>query len=72
MMPDGRGRENAARGVFFTVPRLVAMKTKCCSSNWLDRESALIFSPASSGSRFTIGLPREPRPACGSSNTRSQ
>src|ERR1700691_1350272 len=33
MMPLGRGRENALSGVFLTVPLLVAMKTKCCSSN---------------------------------------
>ena len=71
-MPLVRGRENAASGVFLTVPLLVAMNTKCCSSNCLTGSTALIFSPSSSGSRFTIGLPREPRPACGSSNTRSQ
>src|SRR6202046_3816002 len=68
MMPLGRGRENAASGVFFTVPLLVAMNTKCCSSNCLTGSTALIFSPSSSGSRLTIGLPRAPRPACGSSN----
>ena len=67
MMPLVRGRENAVSGVFFTVPWLVAMNTKCCSSYCLTGSSALIFSPSSSGSRLTIGLPREPRPACGSS-----
>ena len=67
MMPVARGRENADSGVFFTVPWLVAMNTKCCSSNCLMGSTALIFSPSSSGSRFTIGLPRAPRPACGSS-----
>ena len=67
MMPLARGRENAASGVFLTVPARVAMNTKCCSSYCLTGSSALIFSPSSSGSRFTIGLPRAPRPACGSS-----
>ena len=72
MMPLARGRENADSGVFFTVPWLVAMNTKCSSSNCLMGSMALIFSPSSSGSRLTMGLPREPRPACGSSNTRFQ
>ena len=67
MMPLERGREKDASGVFFTVPARVAMKTKCCSSKCFTGSSALIFSPSSSGSRFTIGLPRAPRPACGSS-----
>ena len=49
-----------------TVPWLVAMNTKWFSSYCLTGSTALIFSPASSGSRFTIGLPREPRPAWGS------
>ena len=46
MMPEARGRENADSGVFLTVPRLVAMNTKCCSSNCLIGSSALIFSPS--------------------------
>ena len=61
-MPLARGRENADSGVFFTVPWLVAMNTKCSSSNCLMGSTALIFSPSSSGSRLTMGLPREPRP----------
>ena len=62
MMPLARGRENADSGVFFTVPSLVAMNTKCSSSNCLIGSTALIFSPSSSGSRFTIGLPRAGAP----------
>src|SRR5256885_613187 len=72
MIPVDRGLENAASGVFFTVPARVAMNTKCCSSYCLTGNRALIFSPSSSGNRFTIGLPRAPRPACGSSYTLSQ
>ncbi len=48
------------------------MNTKCVSSYCLMGSTAVIFSPSASGSRFTMGLPREARPACGSSNTRSQ
>ena len=65
-MPAVRGREKAVSGVFFTVPWLVAMKTKCWSSYCLTGSTALIFSPSSSGSRFTMGLPRAFLPACGS------
>ena len=72
MMPLARGRENADSGVFLTVPWLVAMNTKWSSSNCLMGSTALMRSPSSSGSRLTMGLPREPRPACGSSNTRFQ
>ena len=72
MMPVVRGRENADSGVFLTVPWLVAMNTKCCSSNCLMGSTALIFSPSSRGSRLTMGLPRAPRPAWGSWCTFSQ
>ncbi len=66
MMPLARGRENSASEVFFTVPRLVAMKTNLPSSNSLIDSMALMRSPSWSGSRFTMGLPRDPRLACGS------
>ena len=66
MMPLVRGRENAASGVFLTVPCAVAMNTNLSSSNSLIGSTAVMRSPSSSGSRFTIGLPREPRLACGS------
>ncbi len=66
MMPAARGRENAASGVFLTVPAAVAMNTKRSSSYSRIGSTAVMRSPSSSGSRFTIGLPREPRPACGS------
>ena len=46
MMPVERGRENAASGVFFTVPARVAMNTKCCSSYCFTGSRALIFSPS--------------------------
>ena len=72
MMPLGRGRENSASGVFFTVPCEVAMKTKWFSSNSFTGTTAVIFSPSSSGNMFTIGLPRELLPPCGTSNTVSQ
>ena len=66
MMPLARGRENRASEVFFTVPRLVAMNTNLLSSNSLIGSMALMRSPSCSGNRFTIGLPRDPRLACGS------
>ena len=65
MMPLARGRENNAREVFFTVPRLVAMKTNFPSSNSLIDIIALMRSPSCNGNKLTIGLPRDPRLACG-------
>ncbi len=57
-MPEVRGREKSASGVFFTVPDVVAMKTNLSSSNSRTGRMALMRSPSSSGSRLTIGLPR--------------
>ncbi len=65
MMPLDLGRENRFSAVFLTVPPLVAMKTNASSSKSRIGSTALIRSPSSSGRRFTIGLPREPRLACG-------
>ena len=56
MMPLARGRENADSGVFFTVPWLVAMNTKCSSSNCLMGSTALIFSPSSQRQQVDHGL----------------
>ena len=72
MMPEGRGRENSASGVFFTVPWAVAMKTKWFSSNSFTGTTAVIFSPSSSGNMLTTGLPRAVLPPCGTSKTLSQ
>ena len=72
MMPFARGRENADSGVFLTVPCAVAMNTKCDSSNSRIASTAVMRSPSASCSRFTIGLPREPRLASGSWYTLSQ
>ena len=72
MIPLARGRENNASGVFFTVPRLVAMKTNFPSSKSLIDSIALMRSSGWSGSRLTMGLPRDPRLACGSWYTFSQ
>ena len=69
MMPEGRGREKSASGVFFTVPCAVAMNTKWFSSNSFTGTTAVIFSPSSSGNMLTIGLPRAVLPPCGTSNT---
>ena len=57
--------ENWLSGVFLTVPPEVAMKTKLSSAYSLMGSTALIRSSSSSGSKFTIGLPREPRLASG-------
>ena len=65
MMPFARGLENKPSGVFFTVPKLVAMNTNLPSSKSLMASIALIRSPSWSGSRFTIGFPRAPLLACG-------
>ena len=65
MMPDGRGREKSASGVFLTVPIAVAMNTYWVSVNSLTGRIAVIFSLSASGTRFTIGLPRELREPCG-------
>ena len=62
MMPAWRGRENASSEVFLTVPCAVAMNTNLSSSNSRIGSTAVIRSPSCSGSRFTMGLPREPRP----------
>ncbi len=72
MIPEGRGREKSASGVFFTVPCAVAMNTKWFSSNSFTGTTAVTFSPSSSGNMFTIGLPRAVLPPCGTSNTFSQ
>ena len=56
MMPLARGRENAVSGVFLTVPWLVAMNTKCCSSYCLIGSTALIFSPSSQRQQVDHGL----------------
>ena len=72
MMPLERGRENRLNGVFLTVPPLVAMKTKLSSANSRIGNTALMRSPSSSGNRFTIGLPRDPRLACGTWYTFNQ
>ena len=58
--------ENSASEVFLTVPRLVAMNTNLPSSNSLIDSMALMRSPSCRGRRFTMGLPRDPRLACGS------
>ncbi|MNC84861.1 hypothetical protein D3C83_04290 [compost metagenome] len=67
MMPFAIGRENAESAVFFTVPMAVAMNTKCSSSNSDTGSTAVIFSCSISGTRLTIGLPRELRLPCGTS-----
>ena len=72
MMPAWRGRENASSEVFFTVPCAVTMNTNWFSSNSWIGSTAVMRSPSCSGSRFTIGLPREPRLACGNWWTLSQ
>ena len=66
MMPACRGRENASSEVFLTVPWAVAMNTNLFSSNSWTGSTAVMRSSSCSGSRLTIGLPREPRLACGS------
>ena len=60
-----RGLENCLSGVFLTVPPEVAMNTKLFSSYSRIGKTALMRSPSSSGSRLMMGLPREPRLACG-------
>ncbi|MNC85212.1 hypothetical protein D3C83_08020 [compost metagenome] len=72
MIPDGRGREKSASGVFFTVPCAVAMNTKWFSSNSFTGTTAVIFSPSSSGNMLTTGLPLLALLPCGTSNTLSQ
>jgi hypothetical protein len=72
MIPDGRGREKSASGVFFTVPLAVAMKTKWFSSNSRTGPTAVIFSPSPIGNMLTTGLPRLARLPCGTSYTLSQ
>jgi len=67
MMPALRGLEKSVSGVFFTVPRAVAMKTKWLSSNSLTGSTVVIFSLSSSGKRLTMGLPREMRVPSGTS-----
>ena len=60
IMPFDRGRENIFKGVFLTVPLLVAINTKASSVNSLIGRTALILSPSSSGNRFIIGFPLAP------------
>ena len=72
MIPALRGLENSVSAVFFTVPIAVAMKTKCSSSYCLIGSTTVIFSFSASGNMFTIGLPREVRVPCGTSQTFSQ
>jgi len=67
MIPDGRGRENSASEVFFTTPSCVAKNTYCSSWNSFTGRMALMRSPSSIFSRFTIGLPRLVRLPCGTS-----
>jgi hypothetical protein len=67
MMPRDMGREKADSAVFFTVPFAVAMKTKWASSNSFTGSTAVIFSCSSSGTRLTIGFPRDPLLPCGTS-----
>ena len=69
IMPRFMGRENASSGVFLTVPMLVAIKTYLSATNCFTGMTTLIFSPSSSGNKFTIGLPRLARPPCGTSQT---
>ena len=72
MIPDGRGREKSASGVFFTTPCSVAKKTKQSSRNSFTGRIALMRSSSSICTRFTIGLPRLLRLPCGTSYTLSQ
>ena len=65
MIPEGRGRENSDSGVFFTVPCAVAMNTKRSSTNSFTGRIAVIFSLSTSGTRLTIGLPRDAREPTG-------
>jgi DNA gyrase subunit A len=60
-----RIRENCSNGTFLTVPRSVAMKTKCPSRNSSTGNMAVMFSPSISGKIFTTGRPRDVRLACG-------
>ena len=64
-LPAVRGREKSLKGVFLTMPLLVAMNTYWSSSKDLTGSSAVIFSPSCSGSRLTMGLPRAMRPPAG-------
>ncbi len=59
MMPAVRGRENATSEVFLTVPSAVAMKMYLSSSYSRIGSTAVMRSPSCSGSRLTIGLPRD-------------
>ena len=72
MMPDGRGREKSESLHFLTMPAAVAMTTYFPAPKFLTGKTVVTCSPSPSGSRFTSGLPRACRPACGSLNTRSQ
>ena len=72
MMPRLSGREKAESGVFLTVPRAVAMKTKWSSEKTFTGNTIVIFSFSSSGQTLTSGLPREVREPCGTSQTLSQ
>ena len=67
MKPSRRLLSYSLNTVFLTVPLAVVMKTKCSSSNSLTGNTAVIFSCSISGTRFTIGLPREVRLPCGTS-----
>ena len=73
---DCGGRLAEARELFdaaASVPASAAIASASSSSTPKDLigNTALIFSPGSSGRRFTNGLPREPREPVGSSNTRN-
>ncbi len=70
--PALRGLANSGSGVFFTVPLVVAMNTKCSPSNARTGSTTVIFSPSASGNMFTIGLPRDAREPCGASHTFNQ
>ena len=65
MIPALRGRLKSCRGVFFTVPLAVAIKTNLPSSYSLTGKMAVIRSFCSRGNKLIIGRPRAPRLASG-------
>ena len=72
LMPDARGLEYCESADFFTVPFLVQKSRNSVSENSRVTTMARIRVSGVTLMRFTIGLPRVARPACGSSWTLSQ
>ena len=76
MMPLLRGLLNSSSAVFLTVPSAVAMKMKWSAgkvrNSPVSGSTTVTFSPGCSGNMLTIGLPRELREPCGTSQTLSQ